>query len=138
MRGFSLYQGHKIKTLVLSQEEHFHYSLGMKLGLVSTGLWLEALNFFKIFYITEHLVMNFTNILLHQHDLYETREDKINFQDVILDELRCIFSEKCPCLFCSIPSLLGRYVKALRRTQIMCAMTCAHRIKMWFSYKIAV
>lgn len=44
--------------------------------------------------------MNFTNILLHQHDLYETREDKINLQDVILDELHCIFSEKCPCLFC--------------------------------------
>lgn len=69
--------------------------------------------------------MNFTNILLHQHDLYETREDKINLQDVILDELHCIFSEKCPCLFCLYKffSLLERYVKALRRTQIMCAMT---------------
>ena len=67
--------------------------------------------------------MNFTNILLHQLDLYETREDKINLQDVILDELH--FSEKCPCLFCLYKffGLLGRYVKALRRTQIMCAMT---------------
>lgn len=46
----------------------------VKLGLVSLGLWLEVLNFF-IYQNT--LVMNFTNILLHLNDLYETREDKI-------------------------------------------------------------
>lgn len=69
--------------------------------------------------------MNFANILLHQHDLYETREDKITSE--MSFRINCIAYSLRNGLACFVSinffSLRGRDVRALRRTPVLCAMT---------------
>lgn len=112
----------KLKSHTFSREAFSLFMGNVKLRLVSLGLWLEVLNFF---YITEHFGYEFHKYFTTSAWLIWDQGGQSNLQDVIPDELHCIFSKKCPCLFCLYKffSLLGSYVKALRRTQVMCAMT---------------
>lgn len=94
-----------------------------KLGPVSLGLWLEVLKFFLN--TTEHFGYEFCKYFTASAWLIWDQGGQNNLRDVILDKLHCIFSKKWPCLFCVYKffSLLGRDGRALRRIQVLCAMT---------------
>lgn len=113
----------KLKSHTFSRGTFPLFICNVKLGLVSLGLGLEVLNFF--IYIRKHFGYEFYKYFTASAWLIWDQGGQNNFQDVILDELHCIFSKKCPCLFCLYKffSLLGSDGKTRRRTQIMCVMT---------------
>lgn len=83
--------------------------------------------------------MNFTNILLHQHDLYETREDRVTSEMSFW--MNCIAYSLRNVLFCVYKffSLLGRYMKSSKEnSDHVCSDLVQERMKMRFSYKITV
>lgn len=120
----------KLKSHLFSRGTFLLFVENVKSGLVSLGLWLEVLHIF--FNITEHFGYEFCKYFTASAWLIWDQGGPNNLQDVILGELHCIFFKKCPCLFCFYKffSLLGRDGKALRRPQVMFAVTlCKTELK---------
>lgn len=101
----------------------------VRTGLIRTLAGSTSHFFFNI---TEHFGYEFCKYFTASAWLIWDQGGPNNLQDVILGELHCIFFKKCPCLFCFYKffSLLGRDGKALRRPQVMFAVTlCKTELK---------
>lgn len=129
---FSSIRTNKIKISSFLKRNIFiiHGKCEAGTGLIRT--LAGSTSFFFFFNITEHSGYEFRKYFTASAWLIWDQGGQNNLQDVILDELHCIFSKKCPCLFCFYKffSLLGRDGKALRRPQVMFAVTlCKTELK---------
>lgn len=101
----------KIKTHTSSRETFSFVMVAVKLKI---GL-IRTLAKGSFFFITQHFGYEFYKYFTAPTWLIWDQGEQNNLQDVILDELHCIVSKKCPCLFCFYKFFtpLGRYGKIL-------------------------